>query len=415
MSHLSIVSAVPIDDDHEEGSGLGPPPPPDDRLWRHPSEMGAAMPARVVTIRPSRRRSVTIGVVSGLVGAAAMLAVLLTVGAFEHRRTTVAVEQVKQPLSPTSDSQVAAVTAKVLPALARVDAQHPTGTVSGSAVVFRSDGYLLTTADVVGGAAALTVQLSNGTTLPASLVGVDPSSDVAVIKVGESQMHAAVLASESDIQLGEPAVAIDCISGRPATPDVSVGLISALGRRVSSSDGTTLPDMIQTNVHTATDDAAAVLVDSTGAVMGLLTASGAHPPGAVDETTTVASETTESLVLRYATPVDYASQVANELIATGKVAHPWLGVEASDLSGDQLADAGQPGARIVKVIAASPALHAGLLVGDVVVAVDGTRATSSSELTVVLRGEKPHQSIKITYLRDGTRRATIATLAERDS
>ncbi len=122
MGHLSNVSAVPIDDDHEEGSELGPPPPADDRLWRHPSEMGGAMPVRIVTARPSRRRSVTIGVVSGLVGAAAMLAVLMAVGALEHRRTTVAVEQVKQPLSATSDSQVAAVTAKVLPALARVDA-----------------------------------------------------------------------------------------------------------------------------------------------------------------------------------------------------------------------------------------------------------------------------------------------------
>ena len=151
------MSAVPIDDDHEEGSGLGPPPPADDRLWRHPSELGGAVPVRIVTAPPSRRRSVTIGVVSGLVGAAAMLAVLMSVGALEHRRTTVAVEQVKQPLSATSDSQVAALTAKVLPALARVDAMRPTGTVSGSAVVFRSDGYLLTTADVVSGATSLTV------------------------------------------------------------------------------------------------------------------------------------------------------------------------------------------------------------------------------------------------------------------
>jgi putative serine protease PepD len=415
MGHLSIVSAVPIDDDHEEGSELGPPPPADDRLWRHPSEMGGAMPVRIVTARPSRRRSVTIGVVSGLVGAAAMLAALVAVGALEHRRTTVAVEQVKQPLSATSDSQVAAVTAKVLPALARVDAMHPTGTISASAVVFRSDGYLLTTADAVSGASGLNVQLSNGTTMPARLVGVDPSSDVAVIKVDQTQMRAAVLADEDDIQLGEPAVAIDCISGRPATPDVSVGLISALGRRVASSNGTMLPDMIQTSVRTANNDAAAVLVDSSGAVMGLLTAGGAHLSGVVDETTTVSSGGAEPLVLRYATPVDYASKVADELIATGKVAHPWLGVEASDLTGDQLADAGQPGARIDKVIAASPALHAGLLVGDVVVSVDGTKVTSSSELTAVLRQETPRQSIKITYLRDGTRRTTIATLSERDN
>ena len=104
-----------------------------------------------------------------------------------------------------------------------------------------------------------------------------------------------------------------------------------------------LADMIQTNVRTATNDGAAVLVDSTGAVLGLLTAGGAHLSGVVDETTTVSSQTSEALVLRYATPVDYASKVADEIIATGKAAHPWLGVEASDLTGDQLAASAKPG------------------------------------------------------------------------
>jgi putative serine protease PepD len=405
------VSAVPNDEDHDEGSGLGPPPPADDRLWRHPSEIGGSAPIRIVTTRPSRGRSVTIGVVSGLIGAAAMLAVLVAVGAVERHHTTVAVEQVKQPL-PTSSSQVATVTAKVLPALARVDAASKAGTVSGTAVVFRNDGYLLTTADVVAGATALSVQLSDGTTLPGTLVGVDTSSDVAVVRVAQTQMHPAVLADEDDIALGEPAMAIDCISGRPSTPDVSVGLVSALGRRVASSNGTVLPDMIQTNVTTASNDAAAALVDSTGAVLGLIASSGIKVAGGSDETTTVAAGS-QALVQRYATPIDYASKVADEIIATGKVAHPWLGVETSDLSGDQLADAGQPGARVDRVIAASPALRAGLLVGDVVVRVDGSSITSSSDLAAVLRSDEPRQSIRITYLRDGTRRVAVATLTNR--
>ncbi len=267
------MAAVSNDDDHEDGSGLGPPPPADDRLWRHPSEMGGSAPIRIVTTRAPRYRGVAIGVVSGLVGAAAMLAVLVSTGAVEHHGTTVAVEQVKQSL-PSADSQVQRVTAKVLPTLARVDAATPTGTISGTAVVFRSDGYLLTTAEVVTGAHALTAQLSNGTTLPATLVGVDVASDVAVLKVAQTQLQAAVLADEDDIALGEPAMAIDCISGRPSTPDVSLGLVSALGRRVSSGNGTVLGDMIQTNVRPAPNDAAAVLVDSTGAVLGLITGNG---------------------------------------------------------------------------------------------------------------------------------------------
>jgi len=399
-----------MDDDHDEGSELGPPPPADDRLWRHPSELGGSQPIRIVATRPSRGRSVTIGVVSGLIGAAAMLAVLVSIGALETHHTTVAVEQVRQPL-PASSSQTSTVTAKVLPSLARVDASRPTGTVSGTAVVFRSDGYLLTTADVVQGSTALVVQLSDGTTLAATLVGVDAPSDVAVVKVRGTQMRAAVLADEDDIVLGQPALAVDCVSGRPRVPDVNLGLVSALGRRVASSSGVMLPDMIQTNVRIAANDAAAALVDSTGAVMGLIAATGAHLPSTADETTV--ATTTDALVLRYATPIDYASKVADEIIATGKVTHPWLGVETSDLTGDQLAGTGQAGARVDRVITASPALRAGLLVGDVVVSIDGTAVTSSAGLTAVLRRDNPHQSVRITYLREGTRRVAVATLVDR--
>jgi putative serine protease PepD len=412
------VAAVPTDDDHDEGSELGPPPPADDRLWRHPSEIGGSAPIRIVTVPPRRSRTVTIGVASGLLGAAAMLAVLVSIGALKAHHPTVAVEQVKQPL-PTPASQVAAVTNKVLPSLARVDATNSAGTVSGTAVVFRSDGYLLTTNDVVGGSTALTVQLSSGATVPATLVGVDPASDVAVIRVAKTQLQAAVLADADDIALGEPAMAIECVSGRPATPDVSVGLVSALGRRVTSSNGTVLPDMIQTNASPSAN-AAAVLIDATGSVLGLLATDATHNGSATTTSTTAQASmtsmtTSATLVQRFATPIDYASKVANEIIATGKVAHPWLGVETADLTGDQLADAGRPGARIDRVIAASPALRAGLLVGDVVTAVDGSSVTSSAALTAILRRDLPNQVIRITYLRDGTRRVAVATLSNRSS
>jgi len=199
---------------------------------------------------------------------------------------------------------------------------------------------------------------------------------------------------------------------------VSVGLVSALGRRVTSANGTLLPDMIQTNASPSAN-AAAVLVDATGSVLGLLAADASHTGSSGASTTIQATETsvttTPTLVQRYATPIDYASKVANEIIATGKVAHPWLGVETADLTGDQLADAGRPGARIDRVIAASPALRSGLLVGDVVTAVDGSAVTSSAALTALLRRDLPNQVIRITYLREGTHRVAVATLSDRSS
>jgi putative serine protease PepD len=411
---VSIVAAVPMDDDQDDGSALGPPPPPDDRLWRHPSEIGATQPIRIVTTTPVRGRVLTVGLMSGLLGAAAMLALLVSIGALDHRRPTVAVEHVRTGV-PTTATELRSVAAKALPALARVDATTPNGTVSGTAVVFRTDGYLLAVADLVKAGAALTVQLYDGTTLPAHLLGVDTSSDVAVIKVDQPTIHAAVLAHESDLQLGEPAIAIDCVAGRPNRPDISPGLISALGRRIDADNGTTLVDMIQTNVHPPSSNAGSALIDSSGAVIGLLTGSGAHIDEVVADTTTTDGTDSETLVPRYATPNDYAEQVADQLISTGRVLHPWLGIETSDLSTDAQAALGQSGARIDKVLSSSPAQRAGLMVGDVVVGLDKRRVTSASSLIVSIRSDKPHQSVTITYVRDGTTRVAVATLADRDS
>jgi putative serine protease PepD len=404
-----------MDDDQEDGRELGPPPPPDDRLWRHPSEIGSTQPIRIVTTRPKRSRMVLIGVVSSLVGAAAMLVALVATGSFDHQRPTVAVEQVRMPLAFTPTA-LKSVTARVTPALVRVDATTANGTTSATAVVFRSDGYLLTTAEVVKGMKTLTVQLSDGTTLPGQLLGVDDPSDVAVVKVARTQMATAVLTDEDDIQLGEPAIAVDCIMGRPSAPDVSVGLVSALGRQFESQDRQMLLDMIQTNVNLSGTSAGAALVDSSGSVIGLITSTGAHLTTVSQATTTTGTASAnQTLVSRYATPIAYAKQVADELILTGHVSHPWLGVEATDLTTDQANSLGRTGAHVDRVITKSPAQRAGLLPGDVVIAIDSSRITSEASLIVHLRQEKPHQSITVTYMRDGTQRVTTAVLIDRDS
>ena len=411
------LRSVTLDDDPDDG-GLRPVPPQDDRLWRHPSEIAAAgrLGAPPTSTRPSTRarshrgRSVGLGVLSGLLGAAAMLAVLVAVGAFDRHEGTVAIEEVRVPITTTSE-QVQSLTAKVLPALVRVDATTPSGTVSGTGIVFRNDGYILTTADNVHGATHITVQLSDGTTLPAKLRGTDSTSDIAVVRIARTRMKVAVLADEDDVVLGEPAIAIACVAVRPHTPEVSVGVVSALGKRVSVSGGRSLPDMIQSNVPTA--DTGAALLDASGAVIGLVP-SGDQTSQAGDTTTTALVDRS-NLVERYATPISYARQVADELIATGRVDHPWLGVETSDLSAAQQAELGQPGAQVDRVVSDSPAERAGLRVGDVVVSVDDTRIPSSSALVVELRSARKGQAISISYLRDGSERITVATLVDRTS
>jgi putative serine protease PepD len=351
--------------------------------------------------------------VSGLLGAAAMLAVLAASGAFHRRPAGVAIEEVRVPITTTAE-HVEAMTARVLPALVRVDATTSKGTVSGTGIVFRTDGYILTTAENVHGATRISIQLSDGTTIAGKVLGSDTTSDVAVVRIPKTKLHVAVLADEDDVALGEPAVAIDCVANRPHTPDISVGVVSALGRRVSISGGRSLPDMIQTNVPTAGNDAGAALLDVSGAVIGLVATTEAHLVPSATTTTTAAVDSSMA-AFRFATPISYARQVADELIANGHVAHAWLGVETSDLSGAQQAEVGQAGAQIDRVVPDSPAEEAGLKSGDVLVRIDETRISSSTALVVELRGDRPNESVSITYLRDGSQRVTVAKLANRSS
>ena len=417
---IGIVAPV-LDDDQDEGSGLRPLPSPDDRLWRHPSELGAsggvAPAARTAPARPTRRsgrgRSVGLGVVWGIFGAAATLAVLTSIGALDRRPASVAVEEVRVPITTTS-AKVTSLTAKVLPSLVRVDATTASGTVTGTGIVFRTDGYILTTAENVHGAKRISVQLSNGTTVGAKLLGTDATSDVAVIRIPRAKMQVAVLADEDDVILGEPAIAIACVADRPHTPDVSVGVVSAMGKRVSARDGRSLPDMIQTNVPSVGNATGAALLDTSGAVIGLVAATKPHLTQAGDTTTTALIDGTMA-TFQYATPISYARQVADELIATGHVAHAWLGVETSDLSGAQQAEIGQPGAHVDRVVPDSPAQRAGLMTNDVVVRIGDTRITSSAALVVELRGDRPGESVSITYVRDGSERVTTAKLVDRAS
>jgi S1-C subfamily serine protease len=336
--------------------------------------------------------------------------VLMSVGAFDRHSGTVAIEEVRVPITTTSD-KVQALAKKVAPAVVRVDATTPGGTISGTGIIFRDDGYILTTADNVHGATRITVQLSDGTTLPAKLRGTDSTSDVAVVRVARTKMKVAVLADEDDVVLGEPAIAIACVAERPHDPEVSLGVVSALGLRVSVGDGRSLPDMIQSNVPSA--ETGAALIDASGAVIGLVPA-GDHTKQSADTSTTARLDPS-TLVARYATPISYARKVADELITKGRVDHPWLGIETSDLSTTQQAALGQAGAHVDRVVSDSPAEQAGLMVGDVVVRVDDTRIPSSAALVVQLRSDRPNQAVDITYLRDGTERVTLATLVNRGS
>ena len=418
------------DDEGEDELGL--PLPPDDRLWRHPSELGAARragpaptgAAAAQARGPRRSSSWLVGAVAGLTGAVVTLGAVLAFGGLDRggvEQTTV-LERVAVPPTATLPVSIgapeggaealAAIVARIGPAVARVsvtrttadeDGSPGTTTTTGSAVVFRDDGYLLTSADLVAHSVAVAVVVGDGALRPGRVVGVDPVTDVAVLKVDGDGLPTAVLGSVEDLDVGQPAVII----GSPASPGddapVTSGIVSALGRTVRPVDtqGTARHDLIQTDAPLDLAATGGALVDRRGAVVGITT----DPP-----------DVAAGDGLSFATPVDTALEIAEDIIGTGSAHHAWLGIEGADVeaqTADDLELTG--GARVAAVTEGSPADEAGLAPGDVITSVDAVGVTSMADLVVELRDHEPGDTVFVAYVRDGRPGFCIARLAERAS
>ena len=426
---------MPLPDDPEDEPGFVPPLHPDDRLWRHPSEMAAARRSAAGEggddsgAPPPRRPGPASGGADGagsrpwgvaaasvVVGVAATLAVLAMAGALDRPVRTV-IEQVDA--DTTAPSAPDDVVESVGPALVQVSAARADGTSTATGVVLRPDGHLLTTADAVDGADQLTVTTDDGAVLPAAVVGVDREYDLAVLDVDGEGMATARLADLSDLSPGTEAVAV--ARAPDGGPEVSGGRVAALGQHVATGDGSAdLFDMIKAALELAPSSPGAVLCSLEGAVLGLVTDRTPAAAGPATTPTSLAVETSAgppptpaapSMVARYATPIDWAAQVAEELIAKGSAHHTWLGVVVEDLDSSSALSLGRSGARVTTVTSGGPADRAGLEVGDVVVALDGTPVASMSELVVALRGHRDGDEVTLRYLRDGETRRDEVTLS----
>jgi S1-C subfamily serine protease len=375
------------------------PPLPDDRLWRHPSEIG---PKR----QSGTRQLWVVGLASAL--AASVLSTGLAVvagnllGAGEGRSSAPPVDTARVlPTSAVAGSRadVVAVADRVRPALAQLKVERGRSG-SGSAVFFKSDGHLLTNAHVVEGATSVTVVLSTGREIVARVLGADPDSDTAVVKIDGGPFPVAELGSSADLKVGQEAIAIGSPLGLSGGPSVTVGVISALHRSVRTRNGNTLQDMVQTDAPIAPGSSGGALVDAYGRVVGI--------------TTALAMTDTGAEGFGFATPVDAARSAAEQLIATGKVVTVWLGVEGSDLDGATAIELHvDGGALIERVKAESPAERAGLAPRDVIVGVNGKPVTSMGMLVVAVRAHRPGEVCSLEIVRDQQRHGMKVTLAER--
>jgi putative serine protease PepD len=407
---------MPFDDDADDAPSFGSPLPPDDRLWRHPSELGWAERADADAAGGEGARSRRWGliVVAAVAGSAITVGTLAaTTGLAPRVDERRVVERV--PVRPTitetlapgpgDDQGVAAVAEAVTPAVVRLEVSADGATSVGSGVVYRDDGHLITNAHVVVGADEVLVVLADGRQRRGSVVGSDPTTDIAVVAIEASgdgdQFPTAVLGSADDLHVGDPAVAIGSPLGLRGGPSVTVGVVSALGRRVEAASGVTLHDMIQTDAPIAVGSSGGALSDGSGVVVGITSAVAIDEPGGAS--------------LGFAIPIDLAHSVADDIVDTGAARHVWLGIEGGDLDLLSAETTGvETGAIVRRVLDDSPASASGLAAGDVIVSVDREPVDSMSRLIVLLREHDAGDAVWIEYVRDGLVRSARVTLEARD-
>lgn len=385
------------DDEFDDDASYRDPLHPDDRLWRHPSEM-ASVPApgsRSIpdTVDfapvPAHRRGRggwTIAVASGLVGASAVLLVVLATGMTDRvvERGDPAIDDAivasTVPVSTSTLNGTSEAINAVMPSVAQIAATTGDEIVDGSAIVVRADGYLLTDAHLLDGATSLQVTLSDGTTLPAELVAIDAVTALAVVHVERTDLIPAQVGDPASLQVGQLTMALGSQGGAPS---ISSGVISAFEERSITISGTYLYGLIRFDAPLPDGAAGGPLITETGEVIGV----------------TIKPELGASF--SWATPIDDATDVAAELIADGRVKHPWLGVQ-----GRRTAE----GAGVEVVMANSPAEAAGIEVDDVLLSIDGKPLPSMAALVAIIRDYDPGDVITITYLRDGIEWTCVATL-----
>jgi putative serine protease PepD len=358
----------------------------------------------------------------GLLAAAVLAAVAVgggvTGAAIEGGHSTV----VSAASSPTTNTgtaptqPLAKVAATVQPSVVSIQVTGSSESGEGSGIILRSDGTILTNNHVAAVAAnggSIKVRFSDGKTASASILGRDPSNDLAVIKAQNvSGLTPAALGSSNDLHVGDTVLALGSPLGLEGS--VSSGIVSALHRTVdlgnesqnnspfgqsgsSSSSTTVVTDAIQTDAAINPGNSGGPLVDGSGRVVGINTAIASL--GSSGGSTSTQSG---NIGVGFAIPIDQAKTIADQLVNGQTPSHAQLGIAVSDATSG--------GAQVGQVSANSGAAKAGLQTGDVVVQADSTQIPDADALVSTVRSHKPGDTITLTYTRNGERRTARVTL-----
>jgi S1-C subfamily serine protease len=256
---------------------------------------------------------------------------------------------------------------------------------SGSGFVFTPDGLILTNSHVAGGASRIEITLQDGQHFDADLIGDDPHTDLAVIKVSGPTLPTASLGNSRGVRVGQIAIAIGNPYGFECT--VTAGVVSALGRSLRSQSGRLIDDVIQTDAALNPGNSGGPLVSARGEVIGVNTAIIMPAQG-----------------ICFATAIDTAKVVVGQLLRHGRVRRGYIGVAGQNAVLPRRVVryfelTVESGVRIMSVESGSPAAEAGLADGDVIVAWDGKPVASIDELHRLLTEAYLHTSVEVTVLR----------------
>lgn len=297
-------------------------------------------------------------------------------------------------------SPVVPISKKVLPSIVAIKVKSQVTNVfgnrvnaqgTGSGIIIDDQGHIVTNNHVVSGATELIVVLLDGTQLPAQLVGRDPVSDLAVIKVAEKGLPYAEFGDSSKVEVGELAIALGSPMGTDFAGSVTSGIISGLNRQVSVGDRTM--DLIQTDAAINPGNSGGALVNSSGKVIGInvLKLSEASVEG-----------------MGFSIPINEAKPIIDQLIKEKKIIYPSMGISGSTISKEDAKTYSLPqGVYVQGVVAYSGAEKAGIKQGDIITEVDGTKVLTIEEVVTIVSKHKVGDILKVSITDQSKKVRTI--------
>jgi putative serine protease PepD len=283
-------------------------------------------------------------------------------------------------------------------AVAYITSKTSQGTATGTGFVISKDGYLVTNAHVVEGTSNPNVKVGDAPGVTAKVVGVDLSTDVALLKipVGSTPLKTLALADSSAVNVGDPVYAIGNPFGLDRT--LTTGVVSALQRSIDAPNGYAISNVIQTDAALNPGNSGGPLLDAAGRVIGI--------NSQIESPSTSSSGQGQNSGIGFAVPSDTVKRVIAQLRATGKATHAFLGVSLADAANDG-------GATVGALTSGGPAEQSGLQRGDLVTAVDGHAVQTAQDLTSEVDAKAPGDTMRLTLKRGGSVKVISVKLGTR--